>query len=129
MSEEEIFKELEAKSEELYAKIAAPPMEVAVPAEPDLEQAMKAVYGKEPHLVQVLGIAAAASGTATYALVDYSFTSNVRTLWANAGGGWRNRPLSEAQVAGIAEIVMKAVRLDVWWSDSRINFARCWKKY
>jgi len=129
MSEEEIFKELEAKSEELYAKIAAPPMEVAVPAEPDLEQAMKAVYGKEPHLVQVLGIAAAASGTAIYALVDYSFTSNVRTLWAHAGGGWRNRPLSEAQVAGIAEIVMKADRLDVWWSDSRINFARCWKKY
>jgi C1A family cysteine protease len=66
---------------------------------------------------------------AQYLLVDYSFTSNVRTLWAHAGGGWRKRPLSEGQVAGIAEIVMKADRLDVWWSDSRINFARCWKKY
>ena len=129
MSEEEIFEELEAKSKELYEKIEAKPIEVEVPAEPDLEQAMKAVYGEEPHLVQILGIAAAASGTATYALVDYSFTSNVRTLWAYAGSGWRNRALSEGQVAGIAEIVMKADRLDIWWSDSRINFARCWKKY
>ena len=129
MSEEEIFKELEAKSEELYAKIEAPPIGVELPAEPGLEQAMREVYGMEPHLVQVLGIAAAASGTAAYALVDYSFTSNVRTLWAHAGGGWRHRAISEAQVAGIAEIAMKADRLDVWWSDSRINFARCWKKY
>lgn len=125
MSEEKIFKELEAKAAELYA---APEM-AEIPTEPELEQATKKVYGKEPQLVQVLGIAAAASGTATYALVDYSFTSNVRTLWAYAGGGWRHRALTEGQVAGIAKIVMKADRLDVWWSNGTINFARCWKKY
>lgn len=125
MSEEKIFKELEEKAAELYAE----EVRVEVPVEPELMQAMREVYGKEPQLVQVLGIAAAASGTASYALVDYSFTSNVRTLWAYAGGGWRNRALSDAQVAGIAKVVMEADRLDVWWSDSGINFARCWKKF
>ncbi|MGD2200395.1 MAG: hypothetical protein PVJ38_02030 [Candidatus Bathyarchaeota archaeon] len=128
MSEEEIMKELEAEAEKLYAGVEER-IEPMIAFEPELAEAMKEVYGEQPQLVQVLGIAAAASGTASYALVDYSFTSNVRTLWAYAGGRWRHRPITDAQVAGIAEVVMKADRLDVWWSNSRINFARCWKKF
>lgn len=126
MSEEEkIFEELEEKARELYEEVK---VEVAVPVEPELEEAIREVY-KEPELVQALGIAVAASGTASYALVDYSFTSNVRTLWAYAGDGWRHRRITDAQVAGIAKVVMESDRLDVWWSDNTINFARCWKKF
>lgn len=125
MSEKEIFEELEEEARKLYEEVK---VKVAVPAEPELEAAVREVY-KEPELIQVLGIAVAASGTASFALVDYSFTSNVRTLWAYAGDGWRHRALTDAQVAGIAKVVMEADRLDVWWSDSQINFARCWKKY
>ncbi|MFB0513965.1 MAG: hypothetical protein ACETVQ_00150, partial [Candidatus Bathyarchaeia archaeon] len=117
--------ELEEKARELYEEVK---VEVAVPVEPELEEAVREVY-KEPELVQALGIAVAASGTASYALVDYSFTSNVRTLWAYAGGGWRHRGITDAQVAGIAKVVMESDRLDVWWSDNTINFARCWKKF
>lgn len=69
------------------------------------------------------------SGEAKYLLVDYSFTSNVRTLWAYAGDRWRHRRINDAQVAGIAKVVMESDRLDVWWSDSTINFVRCWKKF
>lgn len=127
MNEEKIFKELEEETAELYAEEAE--VEVAVPVEPELVQAMKEVYGKEPDLVQTLGILAATSGTASYALIDYSFTSNARYLWTYAGGGWRYRPLNDAQIAGIAKVVMEAYRLDVWWSGSKINFARCWKKF
>lgn len=127
MSEEKIFKELEEETAKIYAEEAE--VEVAVPVEPELAQAMKDVYGKEPQLVQVLGLAAAASGTASYALVDYSFTSNARRLWAYASGGWRNRALNDAQIAGIAKVIMETYRLDVWWSNNTINFVRCWKKF
>ena len=130
MSEEKIFKELEEEAQKLYASMEAG-MEpgVQTPMEAELEQASVEVYGKEPELVQVLGISAAQSGTASHALVDYVFTSTVRRLWAYVGGRWRGRNINEAQVAGIAKVAMEADRLDVWWSNNTINFVRCWKKY
>ena len=130
MSEEKIFKELEEEAQKLYASMEAGMIPgVQTPMEAELEQASVEVYGKEPELVQVLGISAAQSGTATHALVDYVFTSAVRRLWAYVGGRWRGRNINEAQVGGIAKVVMEADRLDVWWSNNTINFVRCWKKY
>lgn len=64
---------------------------------------------------------------AQYLLVDYSFTSNVRTLWAYAGGRWRHRRITDAQVAGIAELLMKAAKIHIWWRDSTITFVRARK--
>jgi hypothetical protein len=127
MSEEKIFAELEAKTSELYSKQLA----AATPAgaEAELGAAMKKAYGEEPKMAQVLGIGAAGSGTAQYALVDYSFVANVRCLWAYVGGAWRSRLLTDQQVEGIAKVVMEANRLDVWWSDGAINFVRCWKSF
>jgi len=72
---------------------------------------------------------AAGQGYADYILVDYSFTSTYRVLWAYAGGAWRHRKINDAQVAGIAKVAMEATRIDVWWSDGNLNFIRCWKKY
>lgn len=130
MSEEKILKELDAEASKLYAPIVAEAVpEVEVPVETELRQAVKEIYGKEPQLAQVLGIVAAQGGTATYALIDYSFTSNIRYLWAYAGGAWRNRAINNSQVAGIAQVVMNASRLDVWWTNNKINLARCWKKF
>ena len=130
MSEDKIFKELEAEAQKLYASMEAGMVPAAeIPMEAELEQASVKVYGTEPELVQVLGISAAQSGTASHALVDYVFTSAVRRLWAYVGGRWRGRNINEAQVAGIGKVVMEADRLDVWWSDDTINFVRCWKKY
>ena len=130
MSEDKIFKELEAEAQKLYASMEAGMVPAAeIPMEAELEQASVKVYGTEPELVQVLGISAAQSGTASHALVDYVFTSAVRRLWAYVGGRWRGRNINEAQVAGIGKVVMEADRLDVWWSNDTINFVRCWKKY
>ena len=130
MSEEKIFKELEEEAQKLYASMEAGMVPAAqIPMEAELIQASVEVYGKEPELVQVLGISAAQSGTATHALVDYIFTSTVRRLWAYVGGRWRGRNINEVQVTGIAKLVMEADRLDVWWSNTTINFVRCWKKY
>jgi hypothetical protein len=129
-SEKEIMEELEAQSQELYATIAAPPAAVPeIAAEPvvaALDEATKEVYAKMP-LVGL--VAAAGSGTASYALVDYSFTSATRVLWAYAENKWRCKAISDAEVAGIAKVVMEATRLDVSWSDSNLTFVRCWKKY
>lgn len=64
---------------------------------------------------------------AQYLLVDYSFTSNLRTLWAYAGNRWRHRRITDAQVAGIAELLMKAAKVHVWWKDDEITFVRARK--
>jgi len=127
MNEEKIFAELEAKTSELYSKQITAAAQVD--AEAELSAAMKKVYGEEPNIAQLLGIGAAGSGTAQYALVDYSFVSNVRYLWAYVDGAWRCRILSDPQVEGIAKVVMEASRLDVWWSDGAVNFVRCWKSF
>ncbi len=64
---------------------------------------------------------------AQYLLVDYSFTSNLRTLWAYAGNRWRHRRITDAQVAGITELLMKAVKVHVWWREDEITFVRARK--
>jgi hypothetical protein len=129
-NEKEIMEELEVQSRELYAAIAVPP--VAVPeiaAEPvvaALAEATKEIYAKMPPVGLV---AAAGSGRASYALVDYSFTSTSRVLWAYAENKWRYKVISNTEVAGIAKLIMEATLLDVSWSDSNLTFVRCWKKY
>ena len=124
-AEEEIMAELEAKSEKLLAAAAAP--EIAEePVLAALEEAAKEFYAEMP---EVGLVTAAGSGRASHALVDYSFTSNYRVLWAYAGNAWRNRRITDAQVAGIAKIVMEATWLDVWWTDSKLTFVRCGKKF
>ena len=124
-TEKEIMAELEAESEKLRAEAEAPKVAVE-PVAAALEEAAKEVYVSMP---EVGLVAAAGSGTASYALVDYSFTSSYRVLWAYAGNAWRRRAINDAQVAGIAKVVMEAARLDVWWTDSKLTFVRCWKKF
>ena len=72
--DEKMMKELDAKTAELYAE-----EEECVPcgAEEALQEATMKVYGEKAQTI--FGIAAAESGTAAYALVDYSF-AGARTL-------------------------------------------------
>ena len=129
-NEKEIMAELEVQSRELYAAIAAPAVavpEIAMePVVAALDEATKEVYAKMPPVGLV---AAAGRGRASYALVDYSFTSASRVLWVYAGNKWRHKVISNAEVAGIAKLIMEATMLDVSWSDSNLTFVRCWKKY
>jgi len=110
-TKKEIMAELEAESEKLRAEAEAPKVAVE-PVAAALEEAAKEVYVSMP---EVGLVAAAGSGTASYALVDYSFTSSYRVLWAYAGNAWRRRAINDAQVA--------------WWTDSKLTFVRCWKKF
>lgn len=66
-------------------------------------------------------------GDAAYLLVDYSFTSNYRTLWAYAGNRWRHRKITDAEVAGIVKLLIEAAKVHVWWSDDAITFVRAQK--
>jgi len=124
-TEEEIMAELETESEKLRAAAGVPEI-AAGPVSVALEEAMKEVY---PQMLETGLAAAAGSGTASHALVDYSLTSANRVLWAYAGKKWRYRHITDAQVAGIAKVVMEASRLDVWWTDGNLTFVRCWKKF
>ena len=67
------------------------------------------------------------SGYAQYLLVDYSFTSNYRVLWAYAGNAWRNRRITDVQVAGIAKLLMESSKVYVWWDENRITMVRGFK--
>jgi len=127
-TEKEIMEELEQESEKLMeeAPTEIPEMTVEAPVTAALEEETEALYEKTPAIGMVT---AAGSGKASHALVDYSFTSTYRILWAYAGGAWRHRKINDAQVAGIAKVAMEATRIDVWWSNGNLNFIRCWKKY
>ena len=127
-NEKEIMAELEVQSRELYAAIAAPA--VAVPeiaAEPvvaALAEATKEVYAKMPPVGLV---AAAGSGRASYALVDYSFTSTSRVLWVYAGNKWRYKVISDTQVAGIAKLLMESSKVYACWEENKLTFVRGFK--
>ena len=68
------------------------------------------------------------SGYATYILVDYSLTSNNRVLWAYAGKKWRYRHITDAQVAGIAKLLMEASKVYVWWDENKLTGIRAFKQ-
>jgi len=70
---------------------------------------------------------AAGCGWASYLLVDYSFTSTSRTLWAYADGKWRYKRINESQVAGISKLLMESSKVWVCWKDSEITFVRAMK--
>ena len=71
--------------------------------------------------------AAKSEGWAQHILVDYSF-AGARTLWAYAEGAWRYKPLTDAEVASIAKLVMEAGKVYVWWNTSNVlTMVRTWK--
>ncbi len=65
-------------------------------------------------------------GFAKYILVDKYF-GGVARLWAYAGDAWRYRNISDADLAGIAQVVFAADRVYVCWDKSQITFIRPWK--
>ena len=67
------------------------------------------------------------SDFAQYLLVDYSFTSDYRVLWAYAGGKWRNRFITDAQVGGIAKLLMESSKVYVWWDQNKLTRVRGFK--
>lgn len=124
VSEEQAFKALEEMTKKVYAQ---PEARREAPPASTLQAKAAEVYAAEPGLLGVLGLTAAGSGTAKYILVDYSFTTSVRYLWAYVDTEWKHTALNEDQVAGIAKVVLEANTVQVWWTDSQITFIRCWK--
>ena len=66
-------------------------------------------------------------GYAQYLLVDYSFTSATRVLWAYAENKWRYKVISDAEVAGIAKLLMESGKVYVCWEENRLTFVRAFK--
>jgi C1A family cysteine protease len=66
-------------------------------------------------------------GYAKYLLVDYSFTSATRVLWAYAENKWRYKVISDAEVAGIAKLLMESSKVYVCWEENRLTFVRAFK--
>jgi len=67
------------------------------------------------------------SGYARYLLVDYSFTSSYRVLWAYAGNAWRRKIISNAEVAGITKLLTESSKVYVWWDGNKLTFIRGFK--
>jgi hypothetical protein len=66
------------------------------------------------------------SGPATYLLVDHYFGGGSR-LWAYAEGNWHGRDIAAADLAGVAQDLFSADRVDCWWSGDELTIARGWK--
>jgi len=67
------------------------------------------------------------SGYAKSLLVDHSFTSNVRYLWAYSEGAWKYKPITDAQMEGIVKVLMEAKQVYVWWNGDVITMVRAMK--
>jgi C1A family cysteine protease len=80
-----------------------------------------AFYSVDPDIQPSKG-----SGTAKYVLVDDRFGSTA-VLWAYAGGAWRHRVVAKDELAGLAQVVFSATRVDVWWDNNNITLIRPWK--
>ena len=65
-------------------------------------------------------------GFAKHILVDKYFGGAVR-LWAYAGGQWRYKNISDADLAGIAQELFAADKVYVCWEKNQITMVRAWK--
>lgn len=66
-------------------------------------------------------------GYAQYVLVDYSCTSSSRVLWAYAGDKWRYKIITDAELSGLAKVVMEASKVYVCWKENELTFIRSFK--
>ena len=68
----------------------------------------------------------AGSGQASYLLVD-RYIGGGAVLWAYASGAWHGKDVSEEDLAGIAQDLFAANRVDAYWSGAELTIARGWK--
>jgi Kelch motif len=68
----------------------------------------------------------AGTGTASYLLVDHYFGGGSR-LWAYVSGNWHGKDIPDGDLAGIAEDLYAASRVDCWWSGGDLTVVRGWK--
>jgi hypothetical protein len=66
------------------------------------------------------------SGPASYLLVD-RYIGGGAVLWAYASGAWHGTDVSDADLAGIAQDLFAANRVDAYWSGTELTIARGWK--
>ena len=110
----EVMQQLEQAQAELAKSVeaAGPPVAAEVAA----TQTAEIAFG------------AAGSAQAKYLLVDHYFTTTLRRLWANAGGVWRYRNVSNTEEQGLAQVAFASNRVDAWWdNNNRLTILRCWK--
>jgi C1A family cysteine protease len=82
-----------------------------------------AFYSADPDVKPAKG-----SGFAEHLLVDKLVGGQV-ILWAYADGAWRHHSISDADLAGIAQELFAATRVQVWWDGNEITLIRPWKTY
>jgi hypothetical protein len=68
----------------------------------------------------------AGSGQASYVLVD-RYIGGAAVLWAYASGAWHGKDVSDEDLAGIAQDLFAANRVDAYWSGAELTIARGWK--
>jgi hypothetical protein len=68
----------------------------------------------------------AGSGQASYLLLD-RYIGGGAVLWAYASGAWHGKDVSDEDLAGIAQDLFAANRVDAYWSGAELTIARGWK--
>jgi hypothetical protein len=68
----------------------------------------------------------AGSAQASYLLLD-RYIGGGAVLWAYAGGAWHGKDVPDGDIAGIAQDLFTANRVDAYWSGSELTIARGWK--
>ena len=68
----------------------------------------------------------AGSGQASYLLLD-RYIGGGAVLWAYVDGAWHGKDVPDGDIAGIAQDLFTANRVDAYWSGSELTIARGWK--
>jgi C1A family cysteine protease len=65
---------------------------------------------------------------ADHVVVDYSFDTNQRVLWAHVGGAWRSRVVSDSQLAALGDVCFGSSRVQTYYEGARLTRIRGWKQ-
>jgi hypothetical protein len=65
-------------------------------------------------------------GKASYVLVD-KYIGGGAVLWAYAGSNWHGRNVADVDLAGIAQDLFAADRVDAWWRAGELTIVRGFK--
>jgi C1A family cysteine protease len=66
---------------------------------------------------------------ADHLVVDYSFNTNQRVLWAYVGGAWRSKAVSDSQLAALGDVIFGSTRVQAYYEGDQLTRIRGWKKF
>jgi C1A family cysteine protease len=65
---------------------------------------------------------------ADHIVVDYSFNTNQRVIWAHVGGAWRSKVVTDSQLSALGDACFGSTKVQAYYQGDELTRIRGWKK-